>query len=180
MAYLAGSATPALPQRIPAESFQAYLDKLLQDAGAAKDPIEKILVEQVAMAHHNIGRLYLSAARNESLEQVQAYHQAASRLLGELRRTVLALKKYREPTAPTILVKQQNVAGSQQVAYVDRERSPRRDKKDPDIEKGNNDSDAPTKQLEYAPTDTVIPQSAARGRRAEEPAFVERADPRGA
>ena len=48
------------------------------------------------MAHHAIGCLYVRAATAETLDQAKLYNAAAARLLGEFRRTVLALKKYRE------------------------------------------------------------------------------------
>ena len=83
-----------------------------------------MMVEQIAMAHHTIGCLNIRAARAETLEQAKVYNAAAARLLGEFRRIILALKKYREPTPPPknfLLVKQQNVAQNQQVAYVEGE-----------------------------------------------------------
>jgi len=84
-----------------------------------------MMVEQIAMAHHTIGCLNIRAARAETLEQAKVYNAAAARLLGEFRRIILALKKYREPTPPQnfMLVRQQNVAQHQQVAYVEGERA---------------------------------------------------------
>ena len=82
-----------------------------------------MLVEQIALAHHAIGCYYVRGATAETLELAKVYNAAAARLLGEFRRTVLALKKYREPTPPQnfMLVRQQNVAQHQQVAYVEGE-----------------------------------------------------------
>ncbi len=66
-------------------------------------------------------RLHVFAAKAQSMEAQKLYNSAIPRLLGEFQRTVLALKRYREPTPQNnvTLVKQQNVAQSQQIALLD-------------------------------------------------------------
>ena len=119
--YLYATASHIVGSNISPESFVAYLDQLLEEAGQPTDPIERMLIEQIAMAHHNIGRLYVRAASAETLDQVNVYNAAAARLLAEFRRAAIALKTYREPTPRKnfMLVKQQNVAQHQQIALVD-------------------------------------------------------------
>jgi len=87
---------PVLAPGASLESFILYVNQLLAESGNPTDPLERLLVEQVAMAHHAIGCLYVRAATAETLDQAKLYNAAAARLLGEFRRTVLALKKYRE------------------------------------------------------------------------------------
>jgi hypothetical protein len=57
-----------------------------------------------------------------SVEHVELYCSAATKLMAEFRRTSLALKEYRGPSLPrqVTLVQQQNLAaGDQQVALID-------------------------------------------------------------
>ena len=77
--YLQANTHPAINSQISLESFATYLETLLEEAGNPTDPIERMLVEQLAIAHHNIGRLYMKAAASESLEQAEVYNAAASR-----------------------------------------------------------------------------------------------------
>ena len=102
------------------QAYAPYMEQLLVDCGDTADPIERMLIEQIALAHHNIGRLHVQAARAETIQQANAYNSAAARLLAEFRRTVSTLKNYREPptTKHVTVVQQQNVAENQQVAFV--------------------------------------------------------------
>ena len=118
--YLAASAERVLGTHISPQAYAPYMEKLLVDCGNPVDPIEQMLVEQITLAHHNIGRLHVQAARASSVQEANAYNSAAARLLAEFRRTVSTLKSYREPptTKQVTVVQQQNVAENQQVAYV--------------------------------------------------------------
>jgi hypothetical protein len=102
------------------EGYDLYLNKLLQDAGDTKDPIARMLIEQIVMAHHHISVLHVRALTSECPKRVEVFEGALARLLGEFRRTVLALKTYLAPNTPAnvTVVGQQNVAQNQQVAYV--------------------------------------------------------------
>ncbi len=121
--YLYGSLSPLIGGQIDAGAYRAYIDGLLREAGNPTDPLERMMVEQLALAHHNIGRLHVKAASCRSVQEASAYNAAAARLMAEFRRSALALKTYRAPAgAPAHLtvVKQQNVAvGEQQVALVE-------------------------------------------------------------
>jgi len=79
------------------ESYKSYLLKILNDAGNPTDPIERMLIEQICLAHHNVGRLYAKAASAEQLEAERVYLGAAALLTGEFRRSITTLKNYREP-----------------------------------------------------------------------------------
>ncbi len=138
--YLAASAERVLGSHILPQAYAPYMEKLLVDCGNPVDPIEQMLVEQIAMAHHNIGRLHVQAARAETIQQANAYNSSAARLLAEFRRTVSTLKSYREPptTSHVTLVRQQNIAESQQIAYVEGPHAPKDDfKNDRDTELGD-------------------------------------------
>ena len=79
------------------ESFKLYLLKVMEDAGNPTDPIERMLIEQICLAHHNVGRLHVKAASAEHLEEARVYIGAAALLTGEFRRSISTLKSYREP-----------------------------------------------------------------------------------
>jgi hypothetical protein len=117
--YLQAVMRSVMPENaLPA--LATYVTQLLKDAGDPTDPVERMMIEQIALAHHNIGQLYVRAAVATNADQVQVYYAAAARLTSEFRRLALAWKAYREPTPAknVVLVEQQNVAQHQQIAYV--------------------------------------------------------------
>ena len=98
-AHLSEAVAKSLTDRIPGEAFKIYRDRLIQDSGNPTDPIEVMLIEQIAMAHFHIGRLYLRACHTDNHKLATAYADAATRLLAEFRRCTLALEDFREKQA---------------------------------------------------------------------------------
>ena len=98
--YLYGSLSLVHGKMLPAEAFIAYLEKFLEEAGGPTDPIERLLLEQLAFAHHNTGRLYIDAAAATTIEEARVLNGAVVKLVAEIRHTALAVKAYREPSAP--------------------------------------------------------------------------------
>ena len=88
-----------IPAELSAEAFKLYRDKLLQEAGNPSDPIEIMLIEQLALAHFSIGRLQMKACTMDNVKLSIAYSDAAARLLGEFRRCTLALEDFRAKQA---------------------------------------------------------------------------------
>jgi hypothetical protein len=82
-----------------AQTFKAYLDDLLKLSGASSDPIEQMLVHQLAQAHFAIGRLHVRSSGSRGTVEAVAYIAAAARLMAEFRRTSLALQAYRKAAA---------------------------------------------------------------------------------
>jgi hypothetical protein len=74
---------------------RAYLERLCEDAGNPRDPIERMMVEQLAVAHFRIVQLHVRAQKAQGVEAAKLYNGAAARLLGEFRRTALGLRAYR-------------------------------------------------------------------------------------
>lgn len=85
-------------------AYKKYRDRLLVDCGGPSDPIEIMLIEQLALAHLNSGRLHFRAANAEGLEGARVYGGLAVLLQGELRRTALALAAYRSAARPKLVV----------------------------------------------------------------------------
>jgi hypothetical protein len=77
-------------------SFRTYRDRLIEDYGSPTDPVVCMLLEQLALAHLNVGQLFSKASTTSSVECSSAYLAAAIRLMAEYRRTSLALPAYRE------------------------------------------------------------------------------------
>ena len=72
-------------------AFKVFLDRLHEDAGRPTNPIARMMIEQLALAHYRIAQLQVQAAHAEGLEAAKIYNSMASRLLGEFRRSALAL-----------------------------------------------------------------------------------------
>jgi hypothetical protein len=124
-AYLCGSMAKTFT--LDGDAFKAYRDTLVMDAGNPTDPIEVMLIEQLMMAHHNVGRLHMQAAAARDPEEARICNAAAVRLMAEFRRSALALKSYRVPAGPRhfTAVKQLNLAGGgQQIALVEGRANP--------------------------------------------------------
>jgi hypothetical protein len=101
-----------------------YLKGYLKDAGWKTDPVERVLLEQLLLAHHRLSLLQAEAQAAKGAELVKVYNTAATRLMGEVRRLALAIRQYRLPPSGRSfsVVHQQNVAAGtagQQVTYVD-------------------------------------------------------------
>jgi hypothetical protein len=92
--FLNASLGLALPQ-VDLVAYKLFRDRLLADCGDPTDPIEIILIEQIAMAHLICGYLYAKGTNSASVESAAVYLGAGGRLTGELRRTALALQAFR-------------------------------------------------------------------------------------
>jgi hypothetical protein len=75
-------------------AYRVYLERLIEDAGNPSDPVQRMMLEQLALAHFRIAQLQVQASHAKSTEGVKIYNSAASRLQGEFRRTALALHAY--------------------------------------------------------------------------------------
>lgn len=151
------------------EGIKVYLDNLIENANGPNDPIERMLIEQITLAHHRVAQLHAAAAEAKSAELVKALNAAAVRLTGEFRRLALALRTYRQPisTKHFTVVKQQNVAaGDQQVAYVERNGDQSKvSSMERDSKLVNN---KPQEALDYVPHTESIPKpETSRGRQTE-------------
>jgi hypothetical protein len=169
-AAFAVNVTAAVPlgEQVGPSGWKIYLDQFVRDADDPSDPIERLMLQQLALAHYRVGELHAQAAQAQSVEAMKLYSAAATRLTGELRRLALALRQYRcpIPKRSVTFVRQQNVAGSQQVAYVDHESSQIAQDKVPAIDR---DSELENKGLSYAPTDVVPAESKTSRSRSPEP-----------
>jgi hypothetical protein len=87
------SAFPALAKFSPA-AFKVHLEQTLADLGNPTDPVERMLIEQLVLAHFRVAQLHVDAGYCKGAEGMKLYTAATARLLGEFRRTALALRAY--------------------------------------------------------------------------------------
>ena len=80
---------------IDANAFRAFLEQLFRESGSPTDPVERMLLEQIALAHFRLGELYVTAAGAAGNEAIKIMNAATARLLSEFRRTALAVSSYR-------------------------------------------------------------------------------------
>lgn len=117
--YLALSIDKTIRKATPEGSFQRYLETLLAEYGSPTDPVERMLIEQLAIVHHVIGRLHAQANYAASPEEAEVHLGSAARLTAEMRRTALALRQYRQgPAQQLTVISQQSLVAGQQVAIV--------------------------------------------------------------
>jgi hypothetical protein len=91
------SAFPALAQ-FSAAGFKVHLERTLADLGNPTDPVQRMMIEQLVLAHFRIAQLHVDAGYCKHAEGMKLYTAATARLLGEFRRTALALRAYRTTT----------------------------------------------------------------------------------
>jgi hypothetical protein len=77
------------------DGYQRYLEKLVENAGSPTDPLPTMLVEQLGLLHLIVPGLLAAAAQAKSIEGTKVYAAASARLLGEMRRLILAIQEYR-------------------------------------------------------------------------------------
>src|SRR5262249_29635223 len=84
------------PATFDVASYKLLLDDYLQAAGAPTDHVERMLLEQLFLAHHVVGRLHARAGTRENVDEITACLATAARLQSEFRKTVLTLETYRQ------------------------------------------------------------------------------------
>src|SRR5262245_7190082 len=97
-ALLYGSSAPLLGEAIDVETWKLYLDGVVKELGATADPVARLMIQQLALAHFALGRLHVRASTRVLPQEVAVYIGAISRLMAEFRRTALALQVYRAAT----------------------------------------------------------------------------------
>ena len=83
--YLNASVGTCFGDSVTVAGFKQYLAELRQLAGNTSHPLEQMLWEQFALAHHNLGRLYSLATESKSIDEVQTFSAVILKLHAELR-----------------------------------------------------------------------------------------------
>jgi hypothetical protein len=86
-------------KEIDGPTFKAYRNALVKEAGS-QDILEQFMLESVAVAHLASFHLLASAGVADTAEAAAIYAGVAAKLLGEVRRTIVAIKALRSPPSP--------------------------------------------------------------------------------
>lgn len=108
--YLYGSLAKVLGLGHDTTGYLEYRNRLLRDCGGPTDPIEIMLIENLALLFHCAGRMHVQSAYATEADASVAYTVAAARLHAEFRRGALALKEYRSRATPATQPAQDHVA----------------------------------------------------------------------
>ena len=108
-----------LPAEIAPGTGKAMMQNVVQ-AVAPRDPLERMLVEQLVLCHHRVLALSALSGSRRGLEVSLAANAHCDRAMNSYRRGMLALKEYRSRrgTTPTVSVQQVNQAEHQNVTVA--------------------------------------------------------------
>ena len=95
--YLSASVGACLGNTISPLGFKEYLDELRASAGDSVHPLTRMMWEQFAMGHHNLGRLYSRAAQSTTIDEMTAYSAIIVKLHAELRLLSETLHRLNKP-----------------------------------------------------------------------------------
>ena len=120
-AYLFAIHATVVGKKASIEGAKEYLQQLMADLGNPTDPLEQMVIQQIAIAHHSLGRLHTGRATATTAAQIKQLDTATTQQSAEFRGLVQVLVDYRGggeiPTHLTQIL-QQNVAENQQVEFV--------------------------------------------------------------
>lgn len=87
------------------------MDQIVDGVGA-RDPLERMLVEQLAWTYHRVQSLSLLATTADDADQRLTAHQQCDKTMNAYRRGMLALKEYRgvRQRSPYVAIQQVNEA----------------------------------------------------------------------
>jgi hypothetical protein len=105
---------------VDSDTVRGYRDEMLREMGNPSDPLERMMIEQAAVAHVMVLQFHSFTALAKSSIAAGVYANAAAKLMAELRKMILGVREYRSPMARPQVTKseQQNVAERQEVHYT--------------------------------------------------------------
>jgi hypothetical protein len=139
--YLTNILNPLIEEALENGVASKYMAELVE-AMNPRDPLERMLVEQLVYCHHRAASLQAWAMRQTKPEHSQRLNELADKAMNTYRRSMLGLADYRAPRrqAQYIRAQQFNQAESQQVALVEK-KNPQRKRKKVTIKQGANRGD---------------------------------------
>ncbi len=87
-------------------------------AVSPRDPLERMLVQQLMWCHQRIARLSLKACNQSDLEPIKVINELTDQAMNSYRRLMLALREYRAPHRQ-VNIKQLNQAEQQNIVQVE-------------------------------------------------------------
>jgi hypothetical protein len=89
-----------LEEHASVTAARLFLARFREEAGQAADGVERVLLDQLVVAHLKIGELYALSTGTTNLEFKRLYTNGAARLLGAVCQLVATLAAYRAATRP--------------------------------------------------------------------------------
>ena len=108
-----------LPEEIRGQAGNAMMENVVQ-AVAPRDPLERMLVEQLVLCHQRVLALSALSGSRSCLKVGLPANAHCDKAMNSYRRGLLALKEYRSRrgTTPTVTVQQVNQAEQQNVTVA--------------------------------------------------------------
>jgi hypothetical protein len=94
---------------LDAQTFRAYRDAMVREFGS-RNLLEQTLIEQIVLAHLATFQLQASAGLAKTADEAGVYAATAAKLMGEIRRTIVALNELRSPAPPPNTIVTQQVS----------------------------------------------------------------------
>jgi hypothetical protein len=110
---------------ITPEAFVEFRRRFLEDCGSPTDPLVILMIDQLLIAHFAVGRLQFQSVMAKTANAAVAYASCAARLLGEFRRSVLAVDVLRSKK-PVPDEQPASTEGTEKAASAKRNGKPRR------------------------------------------------------
>jgi len=101
---LCGTWAPIYADKLQPTTYLAAVQQELVASGAPRDPVERMLLEELLMGHGAIAKLFVDAGATSQVDERCELLSAAARLTAECRRLALALKEYRAGAASRLRV----------------------------------------------------------------------------
>ena len=73
-------------KKIDLVAYKVMLDEMVRDLGDPTDPLQRMLAEQLVIAHHVCGRLQARAAMHENCNNMDIFLRGAVRMMTEFRK----------------------------------------------------------------------------------------------
>jgi hypothetical protein len=94
-ASIMASAIRSCARQLHPNAIARHLKIFVREFGADKDPLLKLMVQQLLLLHYRVATVHFDAAEAKQPEAAKLYNGAAARLLAEFRRLTLAIQAYR-------------------------------------------------------------------------------------
>ena len=94
--YLTGANQSSPLRMMTPAAFQKYFDNLYAELGGpdSRDPLHRMMVEQLVMAHHAIGRLIMNSSNCHDTDLLRTQCTLSVQLMAEFRRITQAVNSY--------------------------------------------------------------------------------------
>lgn len=95
---IAAALSGGISEVVGVGGFQKFREAILKDLGDPQDPMERMVIDQLCWLHFRAGQILVASADSKlPADQAAVLTAAATRVIAEFRKSVLALREYRSP-----------------------------------------------------------------------------------